>query len=88
LFSFLKNLLLYREPKGLGEKKNSSARKNQVRLRWHNIVSSSVEQTIQASRSFFNGLLISSPKMVAISPCMNAHGTLEPASGHFSPLGQ
>lgn len=26
--------------------------------------------------------------MVAISPCMNAHGTVELASGHFSPLGQ
>lgn len=26
--------------------------------------------------------------MVAISPCMKAHGTLEPTSGHFSPLGQ
>uniref|UniRef100_A0A182V4P8 Uncharacterized protein n=1 Tax=Anopheles merus TaxID=30066 RepID=A0A182V4P8_ANOME len=30
----------------------------------------------------------SSPKMVAISPCMNAHGIVELASGHFSPLGQ
>ena len=26
--------------------------------------------------------------MVAISPCMKAQGTLEPTSGHFSPLGQ
>lgn len=26
--------------------------------------------------------------MVAISPCMNAQGTDEPASGHFSPEGQ
>lgn len=30
----------------------------------------------------------SSPRMVAISPCINAHGTAEPAKGHFSPLGQ
>lgn len=26
--------------------------------------------------------------MVAISPCMKAHGTLDPERGHFSPLGQ
>lgn len=26
--------------------------------------------------------------MVAISPCINAHGIVELASGHFSPLGQ
>lgn len=32
--------------------------------------------------------LYSSPRMVAISPCMKAHGTDEPTSGHFSPLGQ
>lgn len=44
---------------------------------------------VQVSRSFFSGLLvISSPRMVAISPCIKAHGTLEPAKGHFSPLGQ
>lgn len=27
-------------------------------------------------------------RMVAISPCMKAQGTLEPTRGHFSPLGQ
>lgn len=27
-------------------------------------------------------------RMVAISPCMKAQGTLEPTKGHFSPLGQ
>uniref|UniRef100_A0A182PZT1 Uncharacterized protein n=1 Tax=Anopheles farauti TaxID=69004 RepID=A0A182PZT1_9DIPT len=32
--------------------------------------------------------VISSPRIVAISPCMNAHGIVELASGHFSPLGQ
>lgn len=41
---------------------------------------------LYVSRSFFG--LKSSPRMVAISPCMNAHGTAELASGHFSPLGQ
>lgn len=41
---------------------------------------------IYESRSFFT--LNSSPNMVAISPCMKAQGTLELASGHFSPLGQ
>lgn len=41
---------------------------------------------IYESRSFFT--LNSSPKMVAISPCMKAQGTFEFASGHFSPLGQ
>jgi len=30
----------------------------------------------------------SSPRIVAISFCINAHGTVEPANGHFSPLGQ
>ena len=28
------------------------------------------------------------PRMVCISSCMKAQGTVEPASGHFSPLGQ
>jgi hypothetical protein len=28
------------------------------------------------------------PRMVWISSCMKAQGTVEPASGHFSPLGQ
>lgn len=43
----------------------------------------------QVSRSFVSGLLfISSPRIVAISPCIKAQGTLDPASGHFSPLGQ
>lgn len=40
----------------------------------------------QGSRSFFT--LMSPARMVAISPCMKAQGTLEPTSGHFSPLGQ
>lgn len=39
------------------------------------------------SRSFLI-LSCSSPRMVAISPCMKAHGTEDPARGHFSPLGQ
>lgn len=30
----------------------------------------------------------SSPRMVDISPCMNAHGTDDPINGHFSPDGQ
>lgn len=38
------------------------------------------------SLSFFT--FTSPAKMVAISPCMKAQGTLEPTSGHFSPLGQ
>ena len=46
------------------------------------------DERFQASRSFLRGLFISSPKMVAISPCIKAHGTFEPAKGHFSPLGQ
>ncbi len=40
----------------------------------------------QESLSFFT--LTSPARMVAISPCMKAHGTLEPTRGHFSPLGQ
>lgn len=40
----------------------------------------------QGSLSFFT--LTSPARMVAISPCMKAHGTLEPTRGHFSPLGQ
>lgn len=31
---------------------------------------------------------ISSPRIVAISCCINAHGTVEPIKGHLSPLGQ
>jgi len=31
---------------------------------------------------------ISSPRIVAISCCINAHGTVEPIKGHRSPLGQ
>lgn len=31
---------------------------------------------------------MSPAKMVAISPCMKAQGTLEPTRGHRSPLGQ
>lgn len=38
------------------------------------------------SLSFFT--FTSPARMVAISPCMNAQGTLEPTRGHFSPLGQ
>ncbi len=40
----------------------------------------------QVSLSFFT--LTSPARMVAISPCMKAHGTLEPTRGHFSLLGQ
>lgn len=40
----------------------------------------------QGSLSFFT--LTSPARMVAISPCMKAHGTFEPTRGHFSPLGQ
>jgi hypothetical protein len=47
------------------------------------------ETFFQVSRSFVSGLLfISSPRIVAISPCMKAQGTFDPANGHFSPLGQ
>jgi hypothetical protein len=47
------------------------------------------ETFFQVSRSFVSGLLfISSPRIVAISPCMKAQGTFDPAKGHFSPLGQ
>ena len=28
------------------------------------------------------------PRIVCISSCMNAQGTVEPARGHLSPLGQ
>lgn len=38
------------------------------------------------SLSFFT--FTSPARMVAISPCMKAQGTLEPTRGHFSPLGQ
>merc|ERR1719268_132701 len=41
---------------------------------------------LQGSRSFFT--LMSPAKMVAISPCMKAQGTLDPTSGQRSPLGQ
>lgn len=41
---------------------------------------------LYVSRSFFT--FSSSPRIVAISPCMNAHGIVELARGHFSPLGQ
>ena len=41
---------------------------------------------IYGSLSFFT--LTSPANIVAISPCMNAQGTLEPTRGHFSPLGQ
>lgn len=40
----------------------------------------------QGSLSFFT--FTSPARMVDISPCMNAQGTLEPTKGHFSPLGQ
>lgn len=45
-----------------------------------------VYRLLYVSRSFFT--FSSSPSMVAISPCMKAHGIVELASGHFSPLGQ
>lgn len=32
--------------------------------------------------------LTSPPRIVAISPCMKAQGTLDPTRGHFLPLGQ
>lgn len=32
--------------------------------------------------------MLAVPKMVAISPCMKAQGTEDPARGHRSPLGQ
>lgn len=32
--------------------------------------------------------VLSSPNIVDISPCINAHGTELPINGHFSPLGQ
>lgn len=38
------------------------------------------------SLSFFT--FTSPARMVAISPCIKAQGTLEPTRGHFSPLGQ
>lgn len=34
------------------------------------------------------GRRLAVPRMVAISPCMKAQGTEEPARGHRSPLGQ
>lgn len=34
------------------------------------------------------GRMLAVPRMVAISPCMKAHGTDDPARGHRSPLGQ
>lgn len=34
------------------------------------------------------GKMLAVPKMVAISPCMKAQGTEDPARGHRSPLGQ
>lgn len=43
-------------------------------------------EAIYVSLSFL--ILNSSPKIVAISPCMKAHGTVDPTKGHFSPLGQ
>lgn len=36
----------------------------------------------------FMGSLYSSPRMVTISFCMKAHGTLDPTRGHFLPEGQ
>lgn len=38
------------------------------------------------SLSFFT--FTSPARIVAISPCMKAQGTLDPTKGHFSPLGQ
>lgn len=37
---------------------------------------------------FLAGASSSLPRIVAISFCIKAHGTVEPRSGHFSPLGQ
>lgn len=34
------------------------------------------------------GRMLAVPRIVAISPCMKAHGTDDPARGHRSPLGQ
>lgn len=45
-----------------------------------------VSRYVQGSLSFFTRT--SPAKMVVISPCIKAQGTLEPASGHRSPLGQ
>ena len=63
-------------------------KKRELKIVWL-LFKEDILTTIQVSRSFVSGLLfISSPRIVAISPCMKAQGTLDPASGHFSPLGQ